>query len=43
VKHLRKSGNLSAAAASVGVTRQALRHHVLKDPALMRLVKKPKK
>jgi len=37
--HKNEHGNLTAAAKSVGVSRQALRHHIMKKPALMKLVK----
>jgi DNA invertase Pin-like site-specific DNA recombinase len=42
LKHLRKFGSLNDAAAHVGVTRQNLRYHVLKDASLAKLIKKRK-
>jgi len=42
LKHLRKHGDLSAAARSIGVTRQALWYHVEKSNELRKLVKSKK-
>jgi DNA invertase Pin-like site-specific DNA recombinase len=42
LKHLRKHGSLNAAAVFVGVSRQVLRYHVLKEPDLAKLIKKRK-
>lgn len=43
LRHLRKHGNLSDAARHVGVSRQTLRHHVIKDPKLLALVRQKKR
>lgn len=43
LRHLRKHGSLSDAARHVGVSRQTLRHHVIKDPALLALVRQKRK
>lgn len=42
-KHLKKHGDVGAAAKYVGVDRQRLWYHVQRDPALLRLVKPKKK